>query len=586
MIHRDEQERKRVVKEPMFTGALSLDELSLLIENMVSPFFYFRMIYDKNGHAMDSEFLAVNRAFELEAGKSREEIIGKRVLSIIPNAEQHWIESFGRVGKTGISEQISDYTEAFGKWYSLFAFSPKPKYVAVMVSDSSSFAKVQQSLEQTTEQLREQQQENFRLAHEEPISGLPNRACLYEAMEARMVRAPERKGFMLAIFTPDNLAEILATYGSVLSDEIMRAIAQRLRTLLDEPDTFFSMTGTDLVLLYSSKCDAAEAKMTLSRVNNAIRAPIEVKEGVFYITASCGVACYPKDSVVRDDLIMEANLALFQAKQCGEPVVFYNEQIGLDLLQRTRIRNELPKALQNAELELFFQPQISAVTERIMGFEALLRWHSLVLGEVSPQEFIGVAEESRMILPIGAWVMRNACETLRQLNSHFGTEFYMAVNVSGVQLRADDFVDQVLAVLEETRVAPCLLELEVTESILINRELHAIEKLNALQMRGVRIALDDFGTGYSSLGLLKDLKVYTLKIDKVFIQDPGAAGLTKMITRLGHTLGAEIVAEGVETEEQLKFVRHVGCNRVQGYYRGLPMPLATLERFIALKEGR
>jgi diguanylate cyclase (GGDEF)-like protein len=428
--------------------------------------------------------------------------------------------------------------------------------------------------------------ENYRLAHEEPISGLPNRACLYDAMAARMIRSSERKGFMLAIFAPDNLAEILATYGSVLSDEIMRAIAQRLNALLDVPDAFFSMTGTDLVLLYSSTCDAAEARKTLARVNETIRAPIEVNEGVFYITANCGVACYPKDSIERDDMILKANLALFQAKQIGEPVVFYNEQIGLDLLQRTRIRNELPKALENGEFELFFQPQISAATDHVLGFEALLRWHSPVLGDVSPLEFIGVAEESRMILPIGAWVMKNACDTLCLLNSRCGTEYYMAVNVSSVQLRADDFVEQVLALLKETGLEPCLLELEVTESVLINRELHALEKLNALQRQGVRIALDDFGTGYSSLGVLKDLKVSTLKIDKVFIQDPSAAVLTKMIARLGHTLGAEIVAEGVETEEQLKFVRRAGCDRIQGYYRGLPMPIETLERFVALKEGR
>ncbi len=162
----------------------------------------------------------------------------------------------------------------------------------------------------------------------------------------------------------------------------------------------------------------------------------------------------------------------------------------------------------------------------------------------------------------------------------------MAVNVSGIQLRADDFVDQVLKVLSETGLKPSLLEIEVTESVLINRTLHAIEKLNALHKHGVRIALDDFGTGYSSLGLLKDLKVSTLKIDKVFIQDPSAAVLTKMIARLGHTLGAEIVAEGVETEEQLKFVRRAGCDRVQGFYRGLPMQLETLERFVTMKDCR
>ncbi|PKM39332.1 MAG: hypothetical protein CVV04_11495 [Firmicutes bacterium HGW-Firmicutes-9] len=581
------EKKNRIHDEEPFAGQeLSLEELRLLIDNMISPFSYYRMIYDEEGRTVDYEFLAVNRAFEIETGKTREEIVGKRALSLFPETEKYWIECFGRVGKTGISEQISNYSAAFDKWYKLLAFSPKPEHVAVTVSDISNFIKEQRTLQMTAEELRAQQQENYRLAHEEPISGLPNRASLYEAMAERMAHKPERKGFMLAIFTPDNLAEILATYGSVLSDEIMRAIAQRLKELVNPPDMFFSMTGTDLVLLYSSKCDTVEARRTLALVNEAIRTPIKVEEGVFYITASCGVACYPKDSVDRDDLIMKANLALFQAKELGEPIGFYDEEIGLELLHRTRIRNELPKALEREEFELFFQPQISSATDRILGFEALLRWHSAALGDVSPLEFISVAEESRQILPIGAWVMRNAIETLCQLNERCGTEFCMAVNVSGVQLRVDDFVDQVLGLLSETGLKPSLLEIEVTESVLINRTLHAIEKLNALHKHGVRIALDDFGTGYSSLGLLKDLKVSTLKIDKVFIQDPSAAVLTKMIARLGHTLGAEIVAEGVETEEQLKFVRRAGCDRVQGFYRGLPMPLTALERFIALKEGR
>lgn len=545
---------------------VSEDDLRLLFEHMVRQISYYRMIYDAEGRPIDYVFLAVNRAFELGSGKSREELIGKNVLSVYPETEQFWIDCFGRVAKTGIPEHISNYSAAFKKWYNVLAYSPKPDHVAITVSEKANQPEDHLSLAQTEKALEEQQQENYRLAHEEPISGLPNRASLYEAMSARMVRSSERKGFMLAIFAPDNLAEILATYGSVLSDEIMRAVAQRLRLLLDVPDMFFSMTGTDLVLLYSSKCETAEARKTLALVHETIRAPIEVKEGVFYITASCGVACYPKDSIQRNDLIMKANLALFQAKQSGEPVVFYDEQIGLDLLQRTRVRNELPKALGNGEFELFFQPQSRLISNRMTGFEALLRWHSEELGEVSPRDFISIAEESRMILPIGAWVLQEACSTLRKINEKFGKQYFIAVNVSGVQLYSEDFVEQMLAIIENSGIEPRLVELEVTESVLLNREARAIEKLNALYSHGIRIALDDFGTGYSSLGVLKDLKISSLKIDKVFIQDPNAAALTKMIVHLGHTLGAEIVAEGVENEEQMRFVRRAGCDRVQGFF--------------------
>lgn len=283
---------------------------------------------------------------------------------------------------------------------------------------------------------------------------------------------------------------------------------------------------------------------------------------------------------------MKANLALYQAKRTGNAVSYYRDQIGQMLLRRTNIRNALPKALENDEFELFFQPQIQPLSERLLGFEALLRWHSPVLGEVSPLEFIGVAEESRLIQKIGDWVLQNACRTLKQINERFQASFFMAVNVSGIQLQTERFVERVFDVLSEMNLSPELLELEVTESVVVNREQRIIEKLNRLYASGVRVALDDFGTGFSSLSLLKDLKISTLKVDKTFIQDAGVAGLAKMIVRLGHLFGATVVAEGAETEEQMRFTRHAGCDRVQGYFHALPMPLESLMRYLETKACR
>lgn len=573
--------------EPAFSAELMQQNLSeaefrLLFENMISAFSYYRMLYDENGRAVDYVFLAVNRAFELETGISRADIIGKSVLSIYPATEAYWIECFGRVGKTGVSEHISNYSAALGKWYSIFAYSPKQEHVAITVSDISGYVREQESLRQTARALEAQQQENYRLAHEEPITGLPNRAGLYETF-AKKEEGGQHARFSIAIFTPDNLAEILASYGSVLSDKIIRAVAQRIKAHLSEPNECFSMTGTDLVLLYSQPCEERLMREALVGVQNVIRQAVEVDGARYYITASCGVACYPRDGVDRDELIMKANLALYQAKRTGDPIVLFSDQISQMLLRRTQIRNALPKALENKEFELFFQPQVRSFSDRLVGFEALLRWHNPIFGEVAPSEFIEIAEESRMILPLGAWVLLNACRTLRDINRDCRANYIMAVNVSGVQLRADDFVDQVLAVLKETGIQPDLLELEVTESVLLNHELHAIEKINALRAHGVRIALDDFGTGYSSLSLLKDLKISTLKIDKIFIHDPSAMGLIKMIVRLAHVLGAEVIAEGVENEQQMRYARRVGCERVQGYYKGLPMPIETLRRLLSTK---
>ena len=565
--------------------ALSEEELRLLFENMISPFSYYRMVYDAEGRPVDYIFLAVNRAFEAETGKRREEIVGKNVLSVFPATEHYWIEILGRVAKTGVAEQITDYASVFGKWYNVRAYSPKPDHVAITVSDMTNYVQERESLYLTAQELETQQAENYRLAHEEPITGLPNRACLYEAFAAKTAEEMPAR-FSIAIFAPDNLSELLATYGSTLSDRIMRAMSRRVAVNLKEQAKCFSMTGTDLVLLDDAPCDERQTHQTLNRALRMIRLPLEVDGANYYITASCGVACYPEDGTDHEDLIMKANLALYQAKKIGEPIVFFDDQIGERLQRRTRIRNALPKALENKEFELFFQPQLLSSNDRVAGFEALLRWHSSELGEISPLEFIDIAEESRMIQPLGAWVLSNACQAMREITQLYPCEFIIGVNVSGVQLIADHFTEKVLAVLREYDLAPEQLELEVTESVLVNRDFNAIEKLNSLHAHGVRIALDDFGTGYSSLSLLKDLKITTLKIDKSFIQAPKAAAMTEMMVRLGNMIGAKIVAEGVETEEQLRMVRKLGCERVQGFYRALPMPLDNLKRFLAARLGR
>ncbi|HAX40231.1 MAG TPA: hypothetical protein DCY10_05085 [Clostridiales bacterium] len=567
------------------TRDLSEDELLLLIDNMISQFSYYRMIYDESGRALDYVFLAVNRAFETETGLKRADIIGKNVLSVYPLTEPYWIECFGRVGRSGVTEHITNYSAALGKWFDIIAFSPKLEHVAITVNDITSYIEEQNALKETADELKAQQQENYRLAHEEPITGLPNRVSLYNAF-AQMTQADADAHFLIAIFAPDNLAEILASYGSVLSDAIMRVLAQRLSALFPGPDACFSMTGTDFVLLYTQHCDQRQMRFVIERARYSIRQAVDIDGNSYYVTASCGIACYPQDGTDRDDLIAKANLALYQAKRSGEPVVFYNAAIGEAVLRRTQIRNALPSALEHDEFELFFQPLVLASSEHVVGFEALLRWHNPLIGDVAPLEFIAIAEESRLIFPLGKWVLQNACRTLREINSGSRTQYMIAVNVSGVQLRADDFVDQVLTVLEETRIPPGLLELEVTESVLVNRDAHAIEKLNMLHERGVRIALDDFGTGFSSLSMLKDLNISTLKIDKIFIHDPNMAALAKMIVRLGHLFGANVVAEGVETEEQMRFARRAGCDRVQGYYQALPMPLESLNRYLRNKTHR
>ncbi|MCE5189952.1 MAG: EAL domain-containing protein [Eubacteriales bacterium] len=558
---------------------LSEDELRLLFENMISQFSYYRMVYDAEGNAVDYIILAVNKAFELETGLKREEVIGKNVMSIYPETERYWIDCFDRVVKTGVSEQISQYSGALKKWFTALAYCPKPDHVAITITDISEYVTEREERRKTANELKRQQEENDWLAHVESITGLPNRICLYDAFAARVERK-DAEPFFLAIFGPDNLAEVLASYGSVLSDRVMRAISSRLRAIRKDSDMLFSMTGTELVLLCELDCEIQQTRALLLEYLNAIREPVDDEGTRFHISASCGVACYPQDGTNRDDLIMKANLALYQAKKSGRQIVFFDDQIGQSLLRRTRIRNALPKALPNREFELFFQPQFDLETGRITGAEALLRWHSPELGEVPPIDCIGIAEESWMILPLGAWVLKTACETMKRIEMELQLPIRMAVNVSGVQLIQEGFAEHVTSQLQLFNIAPERLELEITESVVLNHESEAIEKLNRLSAYGVRIALDDFGTGYSSLSLLKDLKVATIKIDRAFIQDPSALVINESMSRLGHALGAEVVAEGVETREQMEQVRRIGCDTAQGYLLSVPLPADALLRLL------
>ncbi len=559
--------------------SLSESELLMMFDNIISQLSYYHMIYDAEGKVVDYTILLVNKAFEQGTGLKREDVIGRNVMSIYPNTESYWLECFGRVAMTGITERITQYSGELKRWFSCLVYSPMRDYVMLTLNDVTGYISDGKKLEHTMLELQSQQEENDRLAHIEPISELPNRASLYNAFALRTASSGG-KPLTLAIFGPDNLAEVLASYGSTMSDRVMHTLAQRLQAACENGSAFFSMTGTDLVLLMPTPATKEQSTKILMRYLQVIREPVEEDGVSFYISAKCGVAEYPTDGKDHDDIIMKANLALYQAKKCGQSIVYYDEPIGNMLLRRMQIRNALPKALQHQEFQLYYQPQFEIATGKILGVEALLRWHSRELGEVSPMEFISIAEKSRLILPLGSWVLKAACEAAKRIERERGIPLRMAVNVSGVQLVQEGFCDEVIECLRAIDLEPKRLELEITESVVLNEETYALAQLNRLSAYGVRIALDDFGTGYSTMSLLKDLAVSTIKIDRSFIQDAEAQVMNRVLVRLGHILGAKVVAEGVETTEELHRVQRIRCDAAQGYLLSVPLPLSALLDFL------
>ena len=566
-----------VTQAPVASQNLTPEDLGLLFENMISPFSYYRMVYDEHGVPVNYIFLAVNRAFETETGLKREDIIGKSVLSIYPQTEKYWIECFGRVAKTGVPERTSNYAKALDSWYDIIAYSPKPDHVAITVVNTTEAVKKRMMLVEKTLELNLQQDENYRLAHEDPVTHLPNRASLSAAFVSyAKAYAQTGRPFALALMSLDGFTELSATYGSLLGERILTAVAGILRLNLLPEESLFCLSGSVFALLLpcseNGRCEVERLDKLLAAINE----PLEMEGDYFRMTASCGVALYPRHGQSEDILIMRANLARYSVRTIGgDAFQRYSESMGDSLLRRTRIRSYLRKALDAGEFELYYQPQVDAGTGMTVGFEALLRWHSPELGEVPPLEFIPVAEENRLIIPIGAWVLETACRTLAALNADAPVPYRMAVNISGVQLMQEGFVEHALATVDAAGVPRGLVELEITESVFVNRERESIDVLNQLREAGVRVALDDFGTGYSSLSLAYELKLDTLKLERMFIKMNDTTPLVELVVRLGQALGAKIVAEGVETEAQRERVVSAGCDILQGYLFGRPEPVAA-----------
>jgi len=324
----------------------------------------------------------------------------------------------------------------------------------------------------------------------------------------------------------------------------------------------------------------------LQRVLDSLAAPLVLDGTELFLTASAGIAAFPGDSKEPGVLAERADIAMFRAKEMGgNQYQFYTAAMNEQLGERLRIESALRTGLERREFELHYQPQVDCTTGRIMGMEALIRWRHPEMGMVAPYRFIPLAEETGQILAIGAWVLRTACRQLRDWQHAGRKELRIAVNVSARQLAEPDFVQSVADVLADTGLAPCCLELELTESAVMDDVAHATEVMHQLKKLGVQLAIDDFGTGYSSLAHLKRFEIDVLKIDQTFVRDltvdPDDAAIVTTIIALAGNLGLDVISEGVETQDQLDFLRRHGCRHMQGYLFGRPMPAAD---FLALLE--
>ena len=440
--------------------------------------------------------------------------------------------------------------------------------------------------EDITEAVQAREQIRFLGSHD-GLTGLPNRMLLGERIADALARTRQDGMFCVQYLDLDHFKSVNDTHGHSIGDLLLKQVVDRLSQCLRDTDTLARLGGDEFIIVQSDLATTEDADILAQRLVAAISEPFDLEGRQVYLGVSVGVAVSPNDGRTVDALLKNADMAMYRAKSEGRSTYrFFEPEMDARLQERRALEIDVRRAIANGEFELHYQSQVNAQTDEIMSCEALLRWNSPSRGLVAPIEFIPVAEATGLIVPLGAWVIRQACRDAVGWPKTVG----VAVNLSSAQFKGLALVQTVIAALDESGLSPTRLELEITESVLLADNEHTLATLKQLRSLGVRIAMDDFGTGYSSLSYLRSFPFDKIKIDRSFVKDLGdredSLAIVKAVAGLGAALGMATTAEGVETAEQLRHIREQGCTEVQGYLFGRPCTAAVLNERFRSDNGR
>jgi diguanylate cyclase (GGDEF)-like protein len=430
--------------------------------------------------------------------------------------------------------------------------------------------------EDITEAVRAEAQIRYLGSHD-GLTGLPNRASLCERIGEALARARRGEMFCLHHLDLDNFKSVNDAHGHSVGDLLLKEVVARLKPCLRETDLLARLGGDEFVVLQNDIEKPEQAGSLARRLVEAMAEPFDLDGRKAYLGVSIGVAVCPNDGLEVDILLKNADLAMVRSKSEGRNTYrFFELSMDARIQERRLLELDLRRAIANNEFELYYQPQVDAITEAVTGCEALIRWRHPTRGMVPPNDFIPLAEELGLIVPMGAWVLQQACRDAATWPRDIG----VAVNLSSAQFKDPALIATIMTAFDDANLSPLRLELEITESALLADSESTLATLNHLRALGLRIAMDDFGTGYSSLSYLRSFPFDKIKIDRSFIKDIGeksySAAIVRAVTGLGAALGMTTTAEGVETVEQLEQIRALGCTEVQGYLFGKPRPMREL----------
>jgi diguanylate cyclase (GGDEF)-like protein/PAS domain S-box-containing protein len=532
------------------------------------------VVYDR-----ELRYVLWNRFMEEMTGMAAEEVLGQLAADLFPHIHDQQVDEMlvrAMAGETVSSPDIHYYVPRTGRqgWVSSVY---RPHHNA-----EGHVAGVIGLIRDITERKAAEQQIEYQAYHD-ALTGLANRRLFQEHLSLALALAQRRERMVAVLFLDlDHFKLVNDSLGHTVGDALLRQVAQRLKGAVREGDTVARVGGDEFTIVLQEVAHRSDAAVVANKVLEAIAAPLEVNGHRLYITTSIGITLFPEDGDDAETLLKNADAAMYRAKDEGRNTYqMSTQELSRSTHERMTLENGLHRAIEQGEFEIWYQPQVDLATMEVVGIEALLRWKHASRGIIRPAEFISVAEERGMIVVIGDWVIREACREVRRLHDAGRAGFRVAVNISARQFRDPNLLATIETAIAQSGIDPRCLELEITETVAMENVVLTMTTLAALRKTGVTIAIDDFGTGHSSLSYLKRFPIDALKIDRAFVQDlPDGfedAAIVKSVIQLAQGLNLRVVAEGVETAEQLSFLRTHACHEVQGFYFSEPVPASELD---------